>query len=77
MGIAVVTVTGILLAAAARGALVPGRLQALGEMWYEFIHNMVKNVLGQEGKPSSRSSSRCSPSCSWPTCWACSRISSR
>ena len=29
----------------------PGRLQSLGEVWYEFIHNMVKNVLGQEGKP--------------------------
>jgi F-type H+-transporting ATPase subunit a len=47
----VVTVTGILLAAAARGALVPGRLQSLGEVWYEFIHNMVRNVLGPEGKP--------------------------
>jgi F-type H+-transporting ATPase subunit a len=43
--------TTILLAAAARGALVPGRLQSLGEVWYEFIHNMVKNVLGPEGKP--------------------------
>jgi F-type H+-transporting ATPase subunit a len=51
MGIAVVGVTGILLAAAARGALVPGRLQSLGEVWYEFIHNMVKNVLGPEGRP--------------------------
>lgn len=51
MGIAVATVTTILLAAAARGALVPGRLQSLGEVWYEFIHNMVKNVLGPEGKP--------------------------
>lgn len=51
MGIAVVTVTTILLAAAGRCALVPGRLQSLGEMWYEFVHNMVKNVLGPEGKP--------------------------
>lgn len=51
MGIAVAGVTGILLAAAGRGALVPGRLQTLGEVWYEFIHNMVKNVLGPEGKP--------------------------
>lgn len=51
MAIAVATVTGILLAAAARGAPVPGRLQSLGEVWYEFIHNMVKNVLGPEGKP--------------------------
>lgn len=51
MGIAVAAVTGILLAAAGRGALVPGRLQTLGEVWYEFVHNMVKNVLGPEGKP--------------------------
>jgi len=51
MGVAVVIVTTILLLAAARGALVPGRFQALGEMWYELIHNMVKNVLGPEGKP--------------------------
>jgi F-type H+-transporting ATPase subunit a len=51
MGIAVATVTTILLVAAARGALVPGRLQSVGELWYEFIHNMVKNVLGPEGKP--------------------------
>ncbi len=51
MAVAVALVTTILLAAAARGALVPGRLQSLGEVWYEFIHNMVKNVLGPEGKP--------------------------
>ena len=51
MGISVATVTIILLAAAARGALVPGRLQSVGELWYEFIHTMVKNVLGPEGKP--------------------------
>ena len=50
MGIAVATITVILLAAAARGALVPGRLQSVGEMWYQFIHNMVENVLGHEGK---------------------------
>ena len=28
----------------------PGRLQSIGELWYEFIHNMVRNVLGHEGK---------------------------
>ncbi len=50
MGLAVVTVTGILVAASAKGALVPGRLQSIGELWYEFIHNMVRNVLGHEGK---------------------------
>ncbi|MFN4142183.1 F0F1 ATP synthase subunit A [Aestuariivirga sp.] len=51
MGLAVATVTVILVAAAARGALVPGRLQSVGELWYEFIHNMVRSVLGPEGKP--------------------------
>jgi F-type H+-transporting ATPase subunit a len=51
MGLSVLTVTGILLAAAGRGAMVPGRLQSIGELWYEFIHNMVRNVLGPEGKP--------------------------
>jgi F-type H+-transporting ATPase subunit a len=51
MGVAVAIVTTLLLAAAARGALVPGRLQSLGEVWYEFIHNMVRNVLGPEGRP--------------------------
>lgn len=50
MGIAVALVTGTILAAAARGELVPGRLQSIGELWYEFVHNMVKNVLGHEGK---------------------------
>jgi F-type H+-transporting ATPase subunit a len=29
---------------------VPGRLQSVGEMWYEFVHNMVRQVLGHEGK---------------------------
>lgn len=51
MGIAVGVVTLTLLAAASRAALVPGRLQSVGELWYEFIHNMVRDVLGAEGKP--------------------------
>ena len=76
MGISVGLITLILLAAAARGALVPGRLQSVGEMWYEFVHNMVHNVLGHEGRPSSRWSSPSSPSCCSPTCLACSPISS-
>ena len=50
MGIIVATITGILLLAARKGALVPGRLQSVGEMWYGLIDNMVKNVLGEEGK---------------------------
>jgi F-type H+-transporting ATPase subunit a len=50
MGITVATITGALLLAARKGALVPGRLQSVGEMWYGLVDNMVKNVLGEEGK---------------------------
>ena len=50
MGIIVVTITAILYFAARQNALVPGRLQSVGEMWYELVDNMVKNVLGEEGK---------------------------
>ena len=50
MGVAVVLVTGILMLAASKKALVPGRLQSVGEMWYQFIHNMVRQVLGHEGR---------------------------
>ncbi len=50
MGITVATITGVLLLAARKGALVPGRLQSVGEMWYGLVDSMVKNVLGEEGK---------------------------
>jgi F-type H+-transporting ATPase subunit a len=50
MGITVATITGVLLLAASKAALVPGRLQSVGEMWYSLVDNMVKNVLGEEGK---------------------------
>jgi F-type H+-transporting ATPase subunit a len=43
-------ITLFIMAAAARGALVPGRLQALGEASYEFIHGMVTEQVGEEGK---------------------------
>jgi F-type H+-transporting ATPase subunit a len=38
------------MVAAARGALVPGRLQSLGEASYEFIQGMVTEQVGDEGK---------------------------
>jgi F-type H+-transporting ATPase subunit a len=50
MGLTVATITGVLLLAASKAALVPGRLQSVGEMWYSLVDNMVKNVLGEEGK---------------------------
>ncbi len=43
-------ITLFVMAAAARGALVPGRLQSLGEASYEFIHGMVTEQVGAEGK---------------------------
>jgi F-type H+-transporting ATPase subunit a len=51
MGATVATITGILLLASSKRALVPGRLQSVGEMWYSMIANMVENVLGKDGKP--------------------------
>jgi F-type H+-transporting ATPase subunit a len=51
MGIAVASITGLLLMASAKRELVPGRLQSVGEMWYGMIDNMVNNVLGKDGKP--------------------------
>jgi F-type H+-transporting ATPase subunit a len=49
MGATVAVITGVLLLASRKGSLVPGRLQSVGEMWYGLIHNMVDNVLGEEG----------------------------
>jgi F-type H+-transporting ATPase subunit a len=46
----VTTITGILWLASRKAELVPGRLQSVGEMWYGMIADMVKNVLGEEGK---------------------------
>jgi F-type H+-transporting ATPase subunit a len=51
MGATVATITGILLLASSKRAMVPGRLQSVGEMWYSMIANMVENVLGKDGKP--------------------------
>jgi F-type H+-transporting ATPase subunit a len=42
--------TVFILAAAARGAMIPGRLQSLGEASYEFIQGMVTEQVGDEGK---------------------------
>jgi F-type H+-transporting ATPase subunit a len=50
MGIAVAVITSILLFASRKGAMVPDRVQSVGELWYEFVHNMVRQVLGDEGK---------------------------
>ena len=51
MGVIVLVIVGFLLWAAAKKEMVPGRVQSVGEMWYSLIHDMVENVLGEEGAP--------------------------
>jgi F-type H+-transporting ATPase subunit a len=49
MLLAVVLSLALLIGGGARGALVPGRLQSLAEMFYEFIANMVMENCGTAG----------------------------
>ncbi len=49
MVIAVVLIVGFLILAMGRRALVPGRLQSIAELSYEYIANMVRENLGEEG----------------------------
>jgi F-type H+-transporting ATPase subunit a len=46
MTIAVVLIALLLIAGTSRGALVPGRLQSMAEMAYEFVANMVDENIG-------------------------------
>ena len=50
MTFALVLTTGFLLLGTRRGALVPGRWQSLTEISYEFIANMIRDNVGQEGR---------------------------
>ena len=45
----VAPVCTVLYAAFARPELVPSRLQSVGEIWYDFVHNMVRQVMGEDG----------------------------
>ena len=45
----VALVCTVLYAAFAKPELVPSRLQSVGEVWYDFVHNMVRQVMGEEG----------------------------
>jgi F-type H+-transporting ATPase subunit a len=49
MVIAGTIITLFTLLAMRRGALVPGRLQSMAEMSYEFVANMVRDNVGTEG----------------------------
>ncbi len=49
MIIAIASITLLLLPAARKQALVPGRLQGTAELLHEFVSNMIREVTGKEG----------------------------
>jgi F-type H+-transporting ATPase subunit a len=49
MVIAVVLIAGFLILAMGPRSLVPGRMQSIAELSYEYIANMVRENLGEEG----------------------------
>jgi F-type H+-transporting ATPase subunit a len=50
MTIVVVATTALLVLATSRAALVPGRLQSVAELAYEFVAGMVTDNVGTEGR---------------------------
>jgi F-type H+-transporting ATPase subunit a len=51
MAIAVILITVFLLTSVQSRALVPGRVQSLAELAYEFIANMIRTNVGSAGQP--------------------------
>lgn len=49
MAIAVLVVMAIFVYGSRRRALVPSRLQSVGELGYGFVHNMIEEVTGHDG----------------------------
>ena len=50
MLLAVGLITGLMLWGTASRSIIPGRLQALAEAGYEFVHDLVVGQVGDEGK---------------------------
>lgn len=50
MLLAAILVTALFAVALRQRALVPGRMQGLAEMTYEFVHQMVLDTIGEEGR---------------------------
>ena len=50
MTIAAVLITALMVAATRNASLVPGRLQSLAEMLYDFVGKMVDDNVGEEGR---------------------------
>ena len=51
MVLAVLVSSGFFFMAMKPAAVVPGRMQGLAEMLYEFVADMVRSNVGSEGKP--------------------------
>jgi F-type H+-transporting ATPase subunit a len=49
MAVAVALISAFLILGMSRGAMVPGRMQNLAEMSYEFVANMLRESAGKEG----------------------------
>ena len=49
MGIAVGIIAALMLGATAQRQLVPGRLQSVAELAYEFIADTIRNTVGEDG----------------------------
>src|SRR5271155_3499566 len=51
MLLAVIAITAFLVLSMRGAGLVPNRFQSMAELSYEFIANMVRDTVGDEGKP--------------------------
>lgn len=49
MAIAALAITLVFVVGSSRRALVPSRLQSVGEVAYDFVHNMVIEITGHDG----------------------------
>jgi len=44
------SIAGLLYAGASKGSMIPGRIQAMSELFYDFIANMIRDNVGGAGK---------------------------
>ena len=49
LGVTVLAVIAVLVLGSSRKAIIPGRMQSFGEIFYTFVHSMVEDVTGHEG----------------------------
>ena len=51
MVLAILVSAGFLLGAMRPASIIPGKIQCLAEMLYEFVANIIDETVGKEGKP--------------------------